>query len=197
VKRIYLVIIGLLLVAQPTFAEIKDLQDYNGIGYFYDTETGFTWMDVDTFVSMSFNQVEAALVNTQFKIATYDDLRPMHEQTLAKPFPDSFDYWAYIIGINYEGSIPYIEGLYDNKISGQFASAWIGRETGPDWTYVDPEPTWMFPDTPPYDRDHIYEGMGAWVLTKEPFNITTVPEPSTLLLLCGGLVGLVLYRRMI
>lgn len=178
-------------------ATIVDLPDRNGAGYFYDTDTGYTWLDIDALgTSKSFNEFADILLGSPFHIATYAELREMHIHALAgKPLPDNFSYWGEVMGLAYEEGLPFIWGLYDNGIQGQYASAWVG-EIAPDWTYVDPEPTGFFPSWPPYDRDNIQSGIGVWAVSHDIPNPFPTPDQSmSMLLLCTGLVGLALLKR--
>jgi len=182
-KLLVCLAIGFLMfgMAEVSNATIVDLPDVNGVGYFYDTAKGYTWLDIDTFVSKSFNEVEAALQGTSFSIATGADLREMHLHALAeKPLPEYFDYWCGIMGTAYQDGLPWIWGIYDNGVPGQYASAWVGGNPYSFWIYVDPEPTGMFPEMEPNDRDYIDQGQGIWALSKVPNPNAPFPYPVTI-----------------
>jgi predicted metal-dependent phosphotriesterase family hydrolase len=55
-------------VAGIANALIININDVNGVGYFKDTDTGYTWMDVDNFTNMNYFEVENALTGTDFHI---------------------------------------------------------------------------------------------------------------------------------
>ena len=67
-KKILTVLFFIFLFTFPVQATITDLADVGGKGYFYDSATGYTWMDVDNFYYMNYYQVEAAISGTDYKL---------------------------------------------------------------------------------------------------------------------------------
>jgi hypothetical protein len=178
-------------------AAIIDLPDVKGIGYFYDTVTKYTWMDVDNaYVGKSFNEAETAIKGTIWQIATYDVLKTMLDQV---PGGDAFDHYSKIMGYTTEGDPVYrvIQGNYENGDSSKlsYASAWM-IEGDSGWAYVDPIPScipgW---DGIPWSRDTEISSIGVWVFTKETVCPSTVPIPAAAWLLGSGLVGLFGARK--
>ena len=64
-------VVGLctLYIAGMVHADVVDMDDVNGVGYFKDNSTGYVWMDVDNFLNMSLNEVKANLEGTDFHVA--------------------------------------------------------------------------------------------------------------------------------
>lgn len=164
-------------------ADIIDLEDQDGTGYFKDTATGRTWMDVDTFLNMSYEKVAAGIAATEFHIASYDELMTL-QSSIAPATEAEFDSFAAIIGSYDTGVTRYVDGT---PVSETIMSGWYDDSSQP---YNDPDKAgmaWIYnwqrtwhtsPDN--FLKDSRLTNTGAWV-------VTAAPEPvSSVLFILGG-----------
>lgn len=197
--RVILVLtIGMFAFAGNTNAAIADLPDANGIGYFKDLSTGYTWMDVDNFLGMTYAEIESSLSGTDFQIASNDEMQGL---LASAPLAFSYSYTAEHIA------------TFNEYYSIMGGSGWGGDPNNPtntDWfriiwgMYEDLSPTiqWSYYTTGPgiYNPSNMgWAGssgytesyaLGAFVVDSTP-----VPVPAALYLLGSGIVGLVVSRR--
>jgi hypothetical protein len=171
-------------------ADIVDLPDENGKGYFKDTATGRTWMDVDTFLNMSYNEIAAEIATTDFHIANYDELLSL-QSSIAPTSATEFDSFAAIIGGSETGFTRYVNEI---PVQETIISGWWDDS---DQSFDDPDKagmSWIYNwqltwhNTPnSYDKASSLSNTGAWV-------VTAAPEPiSSVLFLLGG-AGLITRR---
>ncbi len=174
-------------------AAIFDLPDVNGKGYFQDTATGKTWMDLDNFFGQSYNIVNASLDLSGYHIATLFEL----EELAVSVDPSMYETWYPIIGGTYEYySDPYIfysqynfRGLYDDgdvalKVGLGHFSYLSFNDTVYDWSFTS---NYYSSTVIPAD------GIGTWVVSD--FQTAAIPEPMTLSLFGMGLAGFAFRKR--
>lgn len=163
-------------------------------GYFVDEATGYTWMDLTTFRSISYNDVQSRIIGTGFQIATLSLLNELWSST----YQHTFTYLHDIMGGNSGSSM--IIAMYDSERDDNLAGlAWT-------WKYNNDKVAWSIEtdytsyDDPDYDveKDRAYS-WGTWLVNtsieNDDTNINTVPEPNTLLLFGAGLIGLSALTR--
>lgn len=162
-------------------------------GTFVDTSTQYTWKRVDTFFGMSYNEMINSLNGTEFRLANNTELLQLQEDTE----PLDFDYLYSTMGgvtyynVNGRGETEQsIAGLYQSPLGeSYFASSSLDIHSElPDrqlaWGHrYDHE----FAD---FDRDAPINGIGLWAHDGGTrIGTINTPEPSSFLLLGGGLLG--------
>ena len=175
-------IIALTLIATvQAQAAIIDLAG----GQFQDTQTGFTWYDVDYFMGLSVNSVDSLLTNTTYHVATTAEITQLFSN-----FPTDQNL-ASIIGYTWseaDGSteVFYIShGFFDNgDPNGVGGAVWYWN----DWLNLGGGEIF---DSTVDDRDSAWEWIGMWVVDSS----AAVPEPPAVFLVGLGLIGLSVIRR--
>lgn len=198
-----LFIVSLLSFANPAYSMIIDLPDVDETGYFKDTNTGYTWMDLDNFPQIPTREAYATMLfGTGFHLANSTELTEL--QNSIPLTQASFDYHFDVMGgqpfmmpliacwTNPDGTTgctppppDAIVGFYDNGY-GLSKSSWV--ETDNEWKNSEFyfHPSGLFGPRGPYL-------VGAFVVDSpiEP----VVPEPSTMFLFGAGLIGIFLKKR--
>ncbi len=146
---------------------------------FTDTETGYTWMDVDVYQGQLFNSVESTLSGTLFHIATTAEVTELFNN-----FPTDQNI-ASIIGWTFSYSdgptIDYIShGFIDNLVTDSMGEAY--------WTWTEhlSQSVGIIFGSSIINRDYAEDYIGVWVVNSSD----PVPLPPTILLLGSGLIGL-------
>jgi hypothetical protein len=203
-------------------ASVINMETANGVGYFYDPNTGWTWMDVDNYKGSTLQQITQKIEGTGFQIATSEDvgsvmrnaffdydessnhqekafLAQQHYETLAESMFSSTspgdDGYNQIGGrsLLYNESGD-IESIMVWYISNQFWD--IPKEYGGCQLHTN---SWNYElgvlaDTVgELDQMAMGSQSGAWLVNKS----APVPEPSTLLLISTGVVGFIGFRSRI
>jgi hypothetical protein len=161
-------------------ADIIDLPDDGGKGYFLDESTGLVWQDVDNFLDMTCFEIEAQLAGTDWHFATLAELSPILDLVAGKTFSE----WFSIMG----GA----EYLGEDRINGFFYPGAPGTASGQRLTesrYADYGWEIVGWGASNWNSYH-HEVVGAFVVSNNP-----IPEPSTIWLLGAGLIGLAEFKR--
>lgn len=189
-RKIVVVLLIFMFVVLPTFAGavIIDLPDSNGLGFFRDTETMLTWMDVNNYTGMTFNEVAFALQGSGYHIARRAELITL----LSSADSNLYDYWASIMGDMPGPSGRAIRGMYDTDLTlNTEGAAFIFEDTS-----ANPTPNWFFSDAYIADRDVTKnDAIGAWIVSDRASSSSSVPEPATMVLLGLGMTGLAHFRK--
>jgi len=113
-KKTIIVIFITCLLSSSVQAAIIDSGNY-----FKDEATGYTWMDLITFKSTSYNDVQSQIIGTGFQIATLSLLNELWSST----YQHSFSYLHDVIGGNTGSSM--IVAMYDSERDDNLAGlAW-------------------------------------------------------------------------
>jgi hypothetical protein len=180
-------------VAQLSVVDLPD--DDKGFGYFLDQGSGRTWMDVDNFLGMSFNDVVQALDGTNFRVATlaelstfvtgYPGLLGASRQDNVSPFSTV----ASIMGQSSQRDI--IHAFYDSGID-PVLRTFSARPGQGFWS----EGGVHFVDSPLAKFSYADADLGAFVI--QDLSITPpIPEPEIYAMLLAGvaLLGREARRR--
>lgn len=164
--------------------------------YFKDDFTGYTWMDLTNFDLMTYRQVENEIKETNFKIATLSQL----QQLWASAGND----FGYLYGVM--GGVTYgTPGDLSSIIGGLFDSERQDDKVNLAWSTS--RMIWTLEtNNRPYEdsnyglfKDTDLRYVGVWVVDASSANIipqiTTVPEPTTILFFGAGLVVLAYFAR--
>lgn len=168
--------------------------------FFIDDNTGYTWMDLSTYKSFSYNDVNNIIQDAEFQIATLSLLQELWEST----YQYKFSYLHDVMGGTFGSSM--LISMYDSEREDNLAGlAWT-------WNYNekilwDLETNYhsydSYYDTNATEKYNVFKDKkytwGTWVVKTsidsiDP-NFNTAPEPSTLLLFGAGLLGLAAFRR--
>jgi hypothetical protein len=188
-KTIFAICIACFLSNSVQAAIIDDA------GYFKDDETGYTWMDLTNYdiYTYNYNQVESEIQGTGFHVATL----PQLEQLWTSTYQYTFEYLYSVMG----GLPGYdlIAGIFNNELDNNTAGLAFSWDNyyGVDWILESDSTPY---DDPTYnikkDRSYIF---GFWLVDTTSYSneiiINTAPEPSTLLLISTGLLGLTALGR--
>lgn len=183
----FLVIFALMIIPTQALAAVSDLPDVGGKGFFYDSNTGYTWMDVDNFYGMTFNQIATSLSGTDYHIASYSEIAQLHASL---PFA-SYSSWAPFVGDYDRGYSRIVWGFYEfqNVPYGSWMYSDSQTFTGGVWNYGHlGGPGWNA-----YSETGAYIDLGAWVVNSS--GNSAVPEPLSFFLLGCGLACVVSMRN--
>jgi len=115
-------------------ADTIDLRDREGIGYFADTDTGLTWIDVDTYFGMTYAAIQSALP-AGYSIATYSQILGLHGSLPHSGYAD----WAPRVGDSNRVVTRLVWGFYDVGDPRFAAESWMYSSpatfTGGKWNY--------------------------------------------------------------
>jgi hypothetical protein len=144
---------------------------------FTDTETGYTWMDVDVYQGQSINNVESTLSGTTFHIATVTEVTELFNNFPTDQNIASVIGWTF--GYHDGPTIDYIShGLYDKLVTDSMGEAYWS------WTeHLSQGAGTIFESSNIYNRDSAEASIGAWVVN------SSVPLPPTVWLIGTGLIG--------
>jgi len=187
-SRLLGVVCAFLINPAISYGSVIDLSDVNGFGYFQDSATGFTWMDVDNFLNMTFSEVSSLIQGSGFSIATRAQLEQLHNSS-----GDSYSTLAPIMGDSSQGDTGIMWGLYDHSLNptGFYAWSWL-RDHEESWSYDDVSGI-------PVEGGDLseYTALGAWVVATSTFTPlpSAVPIPPALWLFGSGLIGLIGMAR--
>lgn len=202
-----LLVFGLVLfMTSPANALIIDLPDVDGLGYFKDTNTGYTWLDVDNFSEvLTKDDYMTELFGTGFHLANLSEVLELQQSIPLNP--ESFNtHFEIMGGVSYfsagvgssacigtsDGQVfcpdppepqRAITGYYDDEGGGENLSISTWYATENEWRYRDFN-GFIFAGQPSH---------GAFVVNS--LNEPVVPEPSTLLLFGSGLLGAFIRKR--
>ena len=156
-------------------AVLIDLPAVNGFGYFRDTQSGYTWMDLNNYRGLTYGEIRSALVGTGFHIATETEVRDM---TISAGSADD------IISITGGmGGIPW--GVYETPSSTYFLySAWYHGNPS-DCLYGQ----WFITerDQGVAQDSRLVGYPGIWIVNPTS---SSVPDRSNSILLFGAAFGL-------
>ena len=159
---------------------------HGGLNTFLDTNTNRAWVKLDTFFDKSYNEMSAVVTAAGFNVASRTDV-----QELLDTLPLSGGEWvgyASVMG----------QALYRNLIWGAYSSS---DPTRIGWAYAyDSDAWWGYADyvwsATTVPNGGIPEAdMNLWAFRAVP-EPSTVPEPSSMLLMCCGAVGAAALGRL-
>jgi hypothetical protein len=176
-------IIALTLIATvQAQAAIIDLSDWK----FQDTQTGYTWYDVDYFIGASFNSVDSLLAGSTYHIATTAEITQLFSN-----FPTDQNI-ASIIGYTMSDAVNsstvdwYVShGFFDNGDPNGVGEAYWSWA---DWSNLGSGEIY---DSGLFDKDSSVDYIGMWIVDSS----AAVPEPPAMFLVGLGLIGLAGIRR--
>ena len=172
----YFVSVILLCLFVAGEAESMLINDGN---MFTDTETGYTWMDVDIYQGRSFNNVESILSGTTFHIATIAEVTELFNNFPTDQNIASVIGWTF--GYSDGPTIDYIShGLFDKLVTDRIGEAY--------WSWTEHLSTGagtIFESSNIYNRDSADPSIGVWVVN------SSVPLPPAVWLFGTGLLGLI------
>jgi hypothetical protein len=201
------------ILSKPSFALIVDLPDENGLGYFKDTRSGYTWMDLKNTTFTNLTGAQSLLDQQGFIWADEQVLRTMVESAMEGPQLSEFSYIgndnqtfyyltdsAYYLNKVMGGETPNYE---DTNVAGLFAvdDLHFGFALYRDHYTSLLQPTgWQFSYHPyEYEGASFYdqtwgESLALWAYKPESMGSVHSPEPMTLISMLSGL-GLFLRRK--
>jgi hypothetical protein len=162
-----------LVSALPTSAlraQIVDVAPVDGKGLFQDTRTGYYWMDLQTFYGQDYAQQLGQLL-PGFAPATYDQVFDLTIQSMPNPASN----WAYYFAVAGGANTLQREILWGN-LEASAAGNWY-------WAY-DFSGTWQYQNS---GDPSPYPDLGMWAVSTT--GLTVTPEPTSVVLLATGLVG--------
>jgi hypothetical protein len=198
-------VIILFLALGNANAAIVDLPDQDNKGYFKDLSTGYTWMDVDNFLGLTYSGIEASILGTDFHIASNDEIQ---ELFASAPLP----------AIMKSSTPPAFPATHISTFNEYYnimgGSVWGGDPDNPTntnyyriiWGMYDPSNPFSYYTTGPGDYDPSNMGwiFSSWLSSTNTssyalgafvVNTASVPVPPALLLFGSGLIGIVGIRR--
>ncbi|HLF18689.1 MAG TPA: hypothetical protein VI749_07345 [Candidatus Omnitrophota bacterium] len=182
-----IIILLLLCGGSKAQAFIVDLSDANGQGFFKDQATGFTWMDVDNFLGMSYTDIHTFLLGSDFHIATFVEIEQLK---LAAPAdPTLFDLHASIMGSS--PTVNLIWGYYDEDGNPNDGGSWNFK-----WgsnPFNQPTDVWFTPIGS--GTNQTFSNLGGWAVNTNLPRTPVIPEPHSLLLLGQGLLAFIAFNK--
>jgi hypothetical protein len=150
---------------------------------FTDTETGYTWMDIDVYQGQSFNSVESTISGTLFHIATTAEVTELFSDFPINQNIASIIGWTF--GYNDGPTIDYIShGLFDNLVTDHIGEAYWS------WTeHLSHGAGTILQSSNIYNRDSAEASIGVWVVN------SSIPLPPTAWLIGIGLLGIIPISR--
>lgn len=167
VRGTFILIFALQLIAATASAQsLFDLPTDVGGGAFKDASTGLAWLDVDRFFGQSYDQIQAALQGTSYRLATKAEV-----QAILPPGTE-FAIGAVTGGVSRPTlCCQAIIGVYNDDVSGSDPSKVGVAQLGYDIASLNPTTT-ISVDDDLAPRTSSSPSIGAWVISRLPSSCT-------------------------
>lgn len=179
VRRAKMALLATVMTASAAGAQIVDVAAVNGKGLFQDTQTGYHWMDLNTFYGQTVSQQFTQFL-PGFRQATFSEVLALTNVSMPSPSSN----WAYYFSVAGGQNTQNREILWGNFDNGS-----AGASTGWHWAYQN-DAVWSNYSTA---DQRGYPDLGMWAVNTNA--VVATPEPASMVLLATGLLGIAGFAR--